>query len=270
MPHRDDKYVQDVDEMICSAIADGVRDFAGFVAALPGVYPVDVLASLRRLESLGRLHSGVLERVEAEAAAPPVLGNAIERSFRLPVPHPLDFAWRFGGQAVARLWDACLGATHKGDRVILLGLPCMLTADMAAMPPRRVILVDVDPVVTNAVSEAVLSAEVVEADLPTDLSCQAQCDVAVADPPWYPEYMRSFLWVARQACNVGGSVFLCFPPTGTRANGRTSSAGQVGWVCASRTLNVRPCRMSLHCSREMLWQLRASQTTQRSGDAATS
>jgi hypothetical protein len=36
------------------------------------------------------------------------------------------------------------------------------------------------------------------------------------DPPWYPDFMQQFAWVASRSCRVGGHVISCFPPDGTR------------------------------------------------------
>src|SRR5206468_2064131 len=38
----------------------------------------------------------------------------------------------------------------------------------------------------------------------------------MADPPWYEEETRAFLWAAASVCELGGLVFLSTPPLGVR------------------------------------------------------
>jgi hypothetical protein len=41
-------------------------------------------------------------------------------------------------------------------------------------------------------------------------------DVALADPPWYPEFSVGFVWNASQIVRLGGTLLLCGPNRGTR------------------------------------------------------
>lgn len=88
-----------VDEWVTAAAADGVSSFRGFLPNLPGVYPTDVLSSLRRLVKSGRLAKGVFVDALAEISLPPARPFVQRQSDGLPLPHPLDFDWRFAERA---------------------------------------------------------------------------------------------------------------------------------------------------------------------------
>jgi hypothetical protein len=77
--------------------------------------------------------------------------------------------------------------------------------------PRRVWLFD-----QNTKHFSVSDLDVFNGDLRT-LSIPSLCaDLAVVDPPWYPEHQLAFLWAASCAVRPGGTVFASAPRAGSR------------------------------------------------------
>jgi len=200
-----DSFEEYIDRLVSYAVSTGVATFAGIIFALPSVYPAEILASMRRLANCGRLPRDLLEKFKKDSMRSPVLSIMAQGQPELPVSHPLDFLWR-----------KCLDVTKENDRIVLLGLPCMLLRHENVNVPRPVVLVDSDPVAVEMVADMMPSAETLCANLMVEHQHGVTGDVVVTDPPWYPEYVHVFLWSARRACKLGGRVLLCCPPDGTR------------------------------------------------------
>src|SRR5690348_12276237 len=82
-----------IDALTHEAIAEGVVDFAALLCRLPGVYPIELLSSLDRLATAEVIPLTIATSVRRQATKASANGGE-GRSF-LPLPHPLDFEWRF-------------------------------------------------------------------------------------------------------------------------------------------------------------------------------
>src|ERR1700759_4177617 len=86
------KYVKDV-------LRTRPSSFAEFVSRLPGIYPATALDILIR-----KVRSSVLtKKLIADASCPFPLQKTTKIKSKLPVPHPLDYDWRFSGRTVDEL-----------------------------------------------------------------------------------------------------------------------------------------------------------------------
>ena len=211
-------------------LEDEVSSFDALVCRLPGVYPTDVQAGVDRLRRRGELDAATVFRLrrrvlqEARVSVPSLL----------PVPHPLDYDWRFNGDSVDRLVGECeLG--HRGQTVVLLGAPSVFLA-VREREGFSALLLDANRSVieecghsSNGRHRALLC------DLRHDRIPPVQSSLVVADPPWYPEHERVFLWAAAQFCRPGGRVLFTLPSEGTRPGVRAERdstlqlAGQLGF-----------------------------------------
>jgi len=216
MANAESVFARCIDGLVEDTILAGLTGFGEILMALPGVYPSDVLSSIRRLGTDERVPEHVLDRIEKLVRRPPAWEEELGRNTKMPVPHPLDYAWRFGNSAVRFLWRKALLLAGTMDEIVLLGLPCMLLRGAGLCKAHTVTLVDADQTALDLAAKAAPSARVIFADLIEHRAPKVAGAVVVTDPPWYPEYMRTFLWCARRACRLGGHVLLCFPPEGTR------------------------------------------------------
>lgn len=135
---------------------------------------------------------------------------------RLPVPHPLDYDWRFTAASRMLLLEMiermALGA--RGE-VVLFGAPTLFEAARATAMAGRCTLVDACPATVSALKGCgdgrVYGVDILRGEVP-DLSAT----VVVADPPWYEEFAQAFLWASARIVELGGTVLLTTPPLGTR------------------------------------------------------
>ena len=170
-----------IDSLVLKAVSEGITSFDHLVCSLPGVYPSAVLDSL-------------------------------------PVPHPLNYDWRFGGKAIDHILEKCLELTDPSDIVILLGTPGVLAEAMRRNYPREEILFEDNRAVTESLLKMSPKKCVFKCDLTGDALPQLTAKAVVCDSPWYMEYIESFLWSASKFCAIKGYLLLSVPPDGTRPN----------------------------------------------------
>lgn len=217
--------------MVERFVLDAVRERSPgcldeLVVHLPGVYPTEAIAAVERLGRRGDVDSVTLARLRRRGAAD--LTSLLPAN-PLPVPHPLDFDWRFSPSAVDRLVHECQSRL-SGTRPVLLGAPSMFWAlrRVESMPP---LLLDANPSVIKALAGT--GDELHDARL-CDLRCDGlpdeQSAVVVVDPPWYREHERLFLWAAAQLCRSGGSVLVSVPAEGTRPGVKADRDEALAWA----------------------------------------
>src|SRR4029450_11993749 len=143
-----------VDDAILAALARGVTQFESLLAALPGVYPSVALNALRRLVSQGQVPRDMwVQAVQHVSQRRPHDTRACHH-MAMPIPHPLDYDWRFSEVATQALLAQCLDLTRPSDTVALLGTPSVLKAAVTGRIPRQWILLDTNPLMTTWLTHA--------------------------------------------------------------------------------------------------------------------
>jgi hypothetical protein len=209
-------FLQTVDQLILRAVSGGAASFKDILANLPSVYPAVAYSSLERLTKDGKFSKQSLAEIKSE------LSGELERHcnnthrIHLPVPHPLDYDWRFSPDAISLLLNRCIDLTKPDEVVVLLGAPTVFQATLETPFPRRVILLDNNPAVIKSFRDAAPRESILCCDILRDELPQLEAAVAIADPPWYPLPLKGFLWAASHACAPGGHILLSLPPSGTR------------------------------------------------------
>ncbi len=218
-----------VDNWVLDALASGITAFDQVVTSLPGVYPSLVLNSLQRLASTGLISVEILTKAERYVGPrQQQLVNSHHR-IKLPIPHPLDYDWRFSDDAVEYLLGECLLLTHSDDTVALLGAPSVLRLAIERKYPHQMILLDANPLIADCLGEAA-STRVLRCDIEKDQLPIATSSVVIVDPPWYEESMRLFLWAAGHLCAIGGHILVSVPPIGTRPGIDQEWANFLSWA----------------------------------------
>ena len=135
----------------------------------------------------------------------------------LPVPHPLDYEWRFAAGAVDLLWENVLKLSQSGDTVAFLGTTSVFHRAHGGGPSRHnLVLLDASQPTVVSFSHPASFGSAFCCDISCGRLPALTAQVVVIDPPWYPAYISSFLWAASQICAMDGHVLMSTPPVGTR------------------------------------------------------
>lgn len=177
----------------------------GLVRALPGVYPSDLARILE--DQWGRL----LRRSNPGAGS---FCPSNEDGF--PVPHPLDYDWRFTQETRVLLSKMVAMLLPQRGSVTLLGAPTLFENLVKLRTDAIIRLADgsVDNILFLSTNYS--KGQLYACDLLQECIPQIFVDAVVADPPWYPEFSEAFVWTAGEIVRVGGHLLLCGPNLGTR------------------------------------------------------
>ncbi len=219
-----------VDRGVLDALANGVRSFDRLVVSLPGVYPSTVLHSLQRLESTQKISAKVWTALVKSAQEMREPLNDSYHQIWLPIPHPLDYDWRFSDSTVQHLLNECAALTRRGDAIALLGTPSLLRMGIEQSYPRQLILLEANRTVTDIFAQTIPTPQVFRCDVMRDTLPHLAAKAVVLDPPWYPEHIQSFLWAACQLCKIGGYLLISMPPVGTRPGMEREWANTLDWA----------------------------------------
>jgi hypothetical protein len=237
-----------IDQWIVQAMAAGAASFDDLLVALPGVYPTLVQTALDRLMRRGVLHDDDHARLRERSPKKWSVVHYRPRRQILPIPHPLDYDWRFTPEAVALLVRESQHLNRGNGPLVLLGTPSVFQA-LTAAHHQPVVLLDGNPATIAALQPDPTHPSgsrqlVVQCDLGRDPLPTLRGSVVLLDPPWYNDYTQVFLWAATQLCQIGGHAMLSFPPEGTRPGIAhdmrtiTDWAAELGWELVGRAPGV--------------------------------
>ncbi|MFL6098561.1 MAG: hypothetical protein ACJ71T_01245 [Actinomycetales bacterium] len=137
----------------------------------------------------------------------------------LPLPHPLDFEWWFSRPSCDDLINEYLSTLQGFSTLALLGTPRL--AEVLAVGERTEAGVHLFERRGDA-TEAVLDVsgnriQVHPGDVAATWSELAgQVDLVIADPPWYPPSIATFMYAAGGMLAPLGRLLICCPGLGTR------------------------------------------------------
>lgn len=196
-----------VDGWIRQRLDRGISCFEDLILTLPSVYPAVASDSLVRLGA-SRLCTPGRPRIAATAGRSTRLGT-------LPVPHPLDYDWRFSRATAEKLLKAC-GRFPRGENLVLLGAPTLVVAAQALCNwDGRIVLLDRSlPTARNL--HGLPNVEVYQCDIGQEELPTVSGGLTVMDPPWYEDTICAFLWTAACVTRSDGYVLASLPPVGTR------------------------------------------------------
>lgn len=156
-----------------------------------GCYPTSLLSVL---DILGEKYIDCDWHARSEGWDVPIRENFF--------PHVLDGDWRYSRPAVAKLLDLAVRQGSRESRFLHFGSPSTYKAALKAFPNSgHHWLYD-----RNAVHHGAHSID----------SGGFAFDVAIIDPPWYPEDTVDFLKIARSHLRKGAKVFVAQPAELTR------------------------------------------------------
>ena len=211
----DAQFTRFVTRSVAAAIRNGARSFADLLLELPSIYPTDVLSAVDRVRSLSGVDVDILDGIRADASTHPE--GAAGTCSLLPLPHPLDYEWRFASRTCRELLVAASDMTRGGETILLYGTPGLAYAAISLpIRNRRVVFAGSDNAVTrrlkglNRAAGSPITVVVGE-------GVQRACASAVfVDPPWYPDYIKPMFQNAAEACRSGAVVLVGLPPLGIR------------------------------------------------------
>ena len=209
------RFTRFVRTSIVRAVRNGAQTFEGLLVALPSIYPTVVLAVMDGMIGTPSVDGVVLRRMREDAMF--ARRERPSGGSLLPLPHPLDFEWRFSDETCREMLIAACEITRAGETILLYGTPGLAyTAISVPVRDRRVVFVGADTVVTQRLVALNKAAGNPITIVLGGRAVTAASSAVLVDPPWYPDHLKPMLRSAAQACRPDGAVLVSLPPLGVR------------------------------------------------------
>ena len=194
-----------IEQSISYMANSGNYDLNHLLKKLPGVYPTTVLQHIKNMISKNYIKKDYLEKLLSAYRDDDLAISKIMPGLQ----HPLDFNWRFTPETCTSLLDKLYNLTYSQDNVLLLGTPSLLKMSHGIFDNRKVISVDKNDPDYEINKEIQWSSYKI--DLLSESTPQINATAVVADPPWYYEYFKSFIWESSKVCAMNGYLLLSIP-----------------------------------------------------------
>lgn len=237
-PSGDIEFNTSVENWILRAINAGHTRFGAMLTSLPGVYPSIVLSSMRALSAGGRIPTAVMLETEASISVPQGVPETDGSHIQLPVPHPLDYEWRFSDSAIIYILQRISEFSGDNDPITLLGTPSVLRSILETGLSRDVRLLDKNEAILESFRKAGFGKFVEHCDFGEYLPIPNESRVVVVDPPWYEAHLKLFTWTAQHMCRIDGRIIVSLPAEGTRPGVNNEVTEYLGWAEKELGLSV--------------------------------
>ncbi len=216
-------YTNTVDKLILECI-DKTICFYDLIKKAVGIHPIEIVNSLARLRLKNLINENKYSTLLQSAAALPT-EEVREYAKTLPIPHQIDYDWRFsenGKNYFVKFIDDWLSVNKGHAKIVFIGSPTLFRHYCNNSPYNaKIFLIDFNA--TKHTSKVSLPpyAHIVNCNLNYDLETeikveQIQADIIVIDPPWYPEYYKKFFEISNIVGSNQCTIVGVFPPFLTR------------------------------------------------------
>jgi hypothetical protein len=195
-----------LEALIARDLAAGA-DFPTLCRNTAGASPISVVSALRTLDGGPGLRERALQVTDSVSTR---FDEQPELDQRLPVPHPLDFDWRFSSSTAADLTARLLKDAGDRGRILLVGVPTILLSLCDKGFGSNLIFASrLNDPATKTLRRLVPST-VKFVSLDDDLS-SFSADVSLVDPPWYDDIATPMIVAAAAGTAASGTVFVAAP-----------------------------------------------------------
>lgn len=245
-----DSFDQQIDKLAIET-AKKTMDFYEFIYSMKGVHPVDIINSLNRIYNNGTLCQKEYEQVVWSARSKR-LTEKDDSNNSLPVPHMVDYDWRFSKQGISKFTrkiNSIIGAADV-KTIVFIGSPSLFKHYCNyRFSNIQFYLIDFNANQHIKKSELKDNQHVVDCnihyDLPVEVSIESiKADIIIMDPPWYPEYYERFFDICNQVSRIGSIVLGVYPPERTRSTISDEKRNLSGYI---KRLGFDDLKFESHC-----------------------
>lgn len=213
-----EQFYDEIDKIVLDIVKKH-PDFYFLMKKRNGIHPIDIKMALGRLHRSKKISATIYRKVMKSAKDKGKV--VLENDNLLPVPHLLDYDWRFDNQGIGRMFSLINKNCKRDNRVIaFVGTPslfkmCFLKGDIK----NRYILID-----KNAdkhihyITRYLQNFSYFKCDIMNSQTMDIQADIVIMDPPWYLNYNKLFFQFANSLLTIGGKIICVLPPKYTRKN----------------------------------------------------
>lgn len=216
-------YLSSLDAAVISVLGE-TDDFYDLVTKCVGIHPIELVSSLDRIHKNGILDDRIFKHLVVSASANLRQRDSDNYKRVLPIPHQVDFDWRFSKNGkeyfINRIDNLITNGSIK--RIAFIGSPSLFRHYYENQnKSAEFFLIDFNANIHIDKSTLPSNAHIVNCNLNYDLDFelkvdQIRADLIVMDPPWYPEYYKKFFEISDVIGAAKCLIYGVFPPNFTR------------------------------------------------------
>ncbi len=217
-----DSFEQEIDNLTIDT-AKRTTDFCEFIVIMKGVHPVEIINSLNRIYNRGGLSQYEYEQIMLSAQSRRLYEDDSDN--RLPVPHMVDYDWRFSKQGISSFSSRINSIIETTDikTIVFIGSPSLFKHySNSGYTNIQFYLIDFNANQHIKQGELKNNQHVIDCNIHYNIPAEAsidsiKADIVIMDPPWYPEYYERFFEICSKVSQVGSKVIGVYPPERTRS-----------------------------------------------------
>lgn len=212
-------YYEEIDTCVLKMLKT-YDDFYMIMKFNKGIHPIDLMSSIDRLYRKRKIHKSKYRRIK-ESALKKGRVSSEDMVNIPPVPHLLDYDWRFSREGLSNLaHELARNIQDSIATVVFIGTPSLFKyCDRHFNYNTRLILVDIN---AKQYEEGIDKQRsiCINADINEDFATlnKILADYIVMDPPWYYNYYKLFFNRAAMMIHEESQIYCIMPPRFTRAN----------------------------------------------------
>lgn len=211
------QFFNEIDEIILGLVRKH-PDFYFLMKSKTGIHPIDIKASLFRLYNKKKISASLLKSILNSAKDKGKV--VLENNNLLPVPHLLDYDWRFSSEGIEKMFSIINKNCKRNSTVIaFVGTPTLFKMYFLKNETRnQYILIDknadqhVNSITRYSNNFSYIKYNIVERCPINNI----KVDLVIMDPPWYLNYNKLFFQFAESIVTIGGKIICVLPPKYTR------------------------------------------------------
>ena len=210
------QFYDEIDKIILGLVKKQ-PDFYFLMKSKKGIHPIDIKLSLQRLYKKKKISAALFRKITISAKNK---GKVVsEDDNLLPVPHLLDYDWRFSIEGIETM-ISLINRNNKYNNAVIafIGTPSLFKMFFSKQETKnQYILID-----KNAdkhiqyIIRCTKNFSFKKYDIMTREPINVQADLVVMDPPWYLTYNKLFFQFAESMVKINGKIICVLPPKYTR------------------------------------------------------
>lgn len=213
-----EQFFDEIDEIVLEQVRE-YPDFYRLMKLRKGIHPVDIKNSVKRLYRKKKISGACYKKIMKSARERGK--NAKESGNCLPVPHLLDYDWRFSANGIKVLCALIKkNCDHRNSVIAFVGTPSLFKAFFSKrIHENQYILIDKNADKHIRYMERYThNFSFIKQDIMNPQSVNIEADLVIMDPPWYLNYNKLFFRFAAHLVKPGGKIICVMPPKYTRKN----------------------------------------------------
>lgn len=213
-----EKFYSEIDKIVLEIVKKH-PDFYFLMKKRNEIHPLDIMMALGRLHRSRKISSTMYRKVMKSAKDKGKV--VLENDNLLPVPHLLDYDWRFDNQGIERMISLINKNCKRDNKVIaFVGTPSLFKRCFSRGDIKNTyILIDknADKHI-NYITRCSQNFLYFKCDIMNCQMTDIRADIVIMDPPWYLNYNKLFFEFANSLLTIGGKIICVLPPKYTRKN----------------------------------------------------